>query len=101
MAKKPFMKRLQAQQEMKKNSAIVSDIEKVIANKQPDEQSHDIAAHEIMADIARPDIEPDGQIIRVDINLVYAEEQVRPAPATRKPCRFAHSGSANSCVKWV
>lgn len=31
-----------------------------------------------MADIARPDIEPDGQIIRVDINLVYAEEQVRP-----------------------
>lgn len=78
MAKKPFMKRLQAQQEMKKNSAIVSDIEKVIANKQPDEQSHDIAAHQIMADIARPDIEPDGQIIRVDINLVYAEEQVRP-----------------------
>lgn len=61
-----------------KNSAIVSDIEKVIANKQPDEQSHDIAAHQIMADIARPDIEPDGQIIRVDINLVYAEEQVRP-----------------------
>ncbi|EDZ09456.1 putative partitioning protein ParB, partial [Salmonella enterica subsp. enterica serovar Saintpaul str. SARA29] len=73
MAKKPFMKRLQAQQEMKKNSAVVSDIEKVIANKQPDEQSHDIAAHQIMADIARPDIEPDGQIIRVDINLVYAE----------------------------
>ncbi|MBL3087567.1 ParB/RepB/Spo0J family partition protein, partial [Klebsiella pneumoniae] len=35
-------------------------------------------AHKIMADIARPDIEPDGQIIRVDINLVYAEEQVRP-----------------------
>ncbi|MDX7527004.1 chromosome partitioning protein ParB, partial [Enterobacter hormaechei] len=38
----------------------------------------DIAAHQIMADMARPDIEPDGQIIRVDINLVYAEEQVRP-----------------------
>jgi ParB family chromosome partitioning protein len=59
-------------------NAVVSDIEQVIANKQPDEQSHDIAAHKIMADIARPDIEPDGQIIRVDINLVYAEEQVRP-----------------------
>lgn len=78
MAKKPFMKRLQAQQVMKKNAAVVSDIEQVIANKQPDEESHDIAAHKIMADIARPDIEPDGQIIRVDINLVYAEEQVRP-----------------------
>lgn len=78
MAKKPFMRRLQAQQEMKKKASVVSDIEQVIANKQPDEQSHDIAAHQIMADIARPDIEPDGQIIRVDINLVYAEEQVRP-----------------------
>lgn len=78
MAKKPFMKRLQAQQEMKKKAAVVSDIEQVIANKQPDEQNHDIAAHQIMADIARPDIEPEGQIIRVDINLVYAEEQVRP-----------------------
>lgn len=77
MARKPFMKRLQAQQEMKKN-AVVSDIEQVIANKQPDEQNHDISAHQIMADIARPDIEPEGQIIRVDINLVYAEEQVRP-----------------------
>ena len=33
MAKKPFMKRLQAQQEMKKNAAVVSDIEQVIANK--------------------------------------------------------------------
>ena len=59
MAKKPFMKRLQAQQEMKKNATAVPDIEHVIVNKQPDEQSHDIAAHQIMADIARPDIEPD------------------------------------------
>ncbi|MBL1736114.1 chromosome partitioning protein ParB, partial [Klebsiella pneumoniae] len=49
MAKKPFMKRLQAQQVMKKNAAVVSDIEQVIANKQPDEESHDIAAHKIMA----------------------------------------------------
>ena len=48
MAKKPFMKRLQAQQVMKKNAAVVSDIEQVIANKQPDEESHDIAAHKIM-----------------------------------------------------
>ncbi|HIC1790785.1 TPA: ParB/RepB/Spo0J family partition protein [Escherichia coli] len=78
MAKKPFMKRLKAQQEMKKNTAVVSDIEQVIANKQPDEQSHDVAAYQILTDIARPDLEPDGQIIRVDINLVYAEEQVRP-----------------------
>ncbi|WP_230042004.1 ParB/RepB/Spo0J family partition protein [Escherichia coli] len=78
MAKKPFMKRLQAQQEMKKNAAVVSDIEQIIANKQPNKQSHDIAAHQILTDIARPALEPDGQIIRVDINLVYAEEQVRP-----------------------
>ncbi|EEG5674752.1 ParB/RepB/Spo0J family partition protein [Salmonella enterica] len=78
MARKPFMRRLQEQQEMKKNTAVVSDIEQIIANKQPDEHSHDASAHQLLTDIARPDIEPEGQIIRVDINLVYAEEQVRP-----------------------
>lgn len=78
MAKKPFLKRLQAQQENKKTGTVISDIEQVIVNKQPNEQNRDAAAHQIMADIARPDIEPEGQIIRVDINLVYAEKQVRP-----------------------
>lgn len=78
MAKKPFLKRLEAQQEQRKTNPAVSDIEQVIVNKQPDEQKHDSAAHRIMSDIARPDIEPEGQIIRVDIDLVYALEQVRP-----------------------
>jgi len=78
MAKKSILKRLEAQKQEKKNAAVVSGIEQVIVNKQPDEQNRDTAAHRIMADIARPDIEPEGQIIRVDINLVYAEEQVRP-----------------------
>lgn len=78
MAKKPFLKRLEAQQQQRKATPVVSDIEQVIVNKQPDVQHHDANAHRIMADIARPDIEPEGQIIRVDIDLVYAEEQVRP-----------------------
>ncbi|OXZ49384.1 ParB family chromosome partitioning protein [Escherichia coli] len=78
MAKRPFLKRLEAQRQEKKNTVVVTDIEQVIVNKQPDEQSRDTSAHRIMADIARPDLEPEGQIIRVDINLVYAEKQVRP-----------------------
>lgn len=78
MAKKPFMKRYAAQKQDNKNSTVNSDIEQVIVNKHPDEQNHDNSAHHIMSDIARPDIEPEGQIIRVDISLVYAEEQVRP-----------------------
>ena len=77
MAKQPFMKRLEGQKQHKE-AAPVSDIEKVIVNKQPDLQNRDHAAHNIMSDIARPDVEPEGQIIRVDIDLVYAEEQVRP-----------------------
>lgn len=77
MAKQPFMKRLEGQKQHKE-AAPVSDIEKVIVNKQPDIQNRDHDAHNIMSDIARPDIEPEGQIIRVDIDLVYAEEQVRP-----------------------
>ncbi|MGP3589967.1 ParB/RepB/Spo0J family partition protein [Vagococcus sp. WN89Y] len=72
------MKRLEAQQEKRKAAPVISDIEQVIVNKHPDLQQRDINAHRIMADIARPDIEPEGQIIRVDIDLVYAEEQVRP-----------------------
>lgn len=78
MAKKPFMKRYAAQKQEKKSSAAISDIEHVIVNKHPDELNHDTTAHLIMTDIARPDVEPEGQIIRVDISLVYAEEQVRP-----------------------
>lgn len=78
MSKKPFLKRLEAQKESRKSSPVVSDIEQVIVNKQPDEKSRDASAHHIMADISRPDIEPEGQIIRVDIDMVYAEEQVRP-----------------------
>ena len=78
MAKKPFLKRLEAKQAKQIVSSGVSDIEQIIVNKQPDEQNRNTAAHQIMADIARPDIEPEGQIVRVDIDLVYAEEQVRP-----------------------
>lgn len=78
MAKKPFMKRLSAQQEKRKADTVVSDIEQVITNKQPDFKQHDSNAHHIMAEISRPDVEPEGQIIRVDIDLVYATEQVRP-----------------------
>lgn len=78
MAKKPFMKRLSAQQEKRKANSVVTDIEQVITNKQPDPEKHDSNAHHIMAEISRPDVEPEGQIIRVDINLVYATEQVRP-----------------------
>ncbi|MNB68878.1 Chromosome-partitioning protein Spo0J [compost metagenome] len=79
MAKKPFLKRLAAQEETKKTTNSVSGIEQVIATLQPDEKQHDDMAHRIMTEISRPaDIEPDGQIVRVSLDLVYAEEQVRP-----------------------
>ena len=74
MAKKQFMSRLREQ-----NSKTAPEtINKVIETKSPNEEIKDAAAHQIMTDIARPELETEGQIIRVPINEVYAEIQVRP-----------------------
>lgn len=74
MAKKQFMSRLREQN----SKSAPETINKVIETKSPNEDVRDSAAHQIMTDIARPELEAQGQIIRVPINEVYAEIQVRP-----------------------
>nr|WP_282565781.1 ParB/RepB/Spo0J family partition protein [Providencia rettgeri] len=74
MAKKQFLSRLRDQNRKSATEAINN----VIETKSPNEEVRDIAAHQIMTDIARPELETEGQIIRVPIDEVYAESQVRP-----------------------
>ncbi|MEI9534846.1 MULTISPECIES: ParB/RepB/Spo0J family partition protein [Morganellaceae] len=74
MAKKSF----KALMKNKQNSAAVEGVNQVIENKSPEFDKRDGMAHQIMSDIARPEIEAEGQIVRVPITEVYAETQVRP-----------------------
>jgi ParB family chromosome partitioning protein len=78
MAKGSFKSRLKAQQTQTPLPASVTGIDKIIENKQPDTTLRDADAHHVMTHIARPSIEPAGQIIRVSVDDVYVEEQVRP-----------------------
>ncbi|MDU3074781.1 MAG: ParB/RepB/Spo0J family partition protein [Mixta calida] len=78
MARKPFKSRLQEQQSERPLPASVRGIGQVIENKQPATEKRDPTSHQIMTGIARPELEAAGQIIRVPIDDVYAEEQVRP-----------------------
>lgn len=75
---KGFKDKIKAQNSAKAQSTTIPSVSVALANREVTEPVDAEKANAILTEISRPELQPDGQIVRVPIDEVYAVKQVRP-----------------------
>lgn len=75
---KGFKDKIKAQNSAKAQSTTIPSVSVALANRDVNEPVDAEKANAILTEISRPELQPDGQIVRVPIDEVYAVKQVRP-----------------------
>lgn len=75
---KGFKDKIKAQNSAKAQSTTIPSASVALINRTANEPVNAENANAILTEISRPELQPDGQIVRVRVDEVYAVKQVRP-----------------------